>query len=55
MADNTMVKRQKDKKEVQNTIHKTNDRATRTPLKTVSELMCSGYLAVSALHVVPVM
>jgi hypothetical protein len=29
---------------LQNTTHKTKDRATRTQLKTVGELMCSGRL-----------
>jgi hypothetical protein len=39
-----MAKR-KDKRtnnDLQNTKHKTKDRTTRTPLKTGSELMCSG-------------
>jgi len=40
-----MAKRKKDKRtknDLQNTMHKTKDRATRTPLKTGGELKCSG-------------
>ena len=41
-TDNTMAKRQKqkDKQRSTNNTHKTKDRATRTPLKTESELRC---------------
>ena len=44
-ADNTMDKRKKDKRtnnDLQNTTQKNKDWATRTPLKTGDELMCSG-------------
>jgi len=47
-TDKTMAKRQKDKRNyLQNTAYKTNDRATRTPLKTGDELMCSGRVSSS--------
>jgi len=31
--------------DLENTTHKTEDRATRTPLKTVGELRCSGMVS----------
>ena len=40
-------KEQKDKKDLQNTTQKTKDWATRTSLKTVGELRCSGRLSSS--------
>ena len=39
-------KEQKDNDQ-QNNTHKTEDRVTRTPLKTGSELMCSGMVSSS--------
>jgi hypothetical protein len=39
-TDNAIVKRKKTN-DLQSTTQKTKDRATRTPLKTVSELRCS--------------
>ena len=41
-TDNTMVKRKRTNNDLKNTTHKTNDRATRTPLATIDELRCSG-------------
>ena len=44
-TDNTMTKIKKDKRtknDIQNTIQKTKNQTTRTPLKTGDELMCSG-------------
>jgi len=38
---------QKDKQRSTTTTHKTEDRATRTPLKTVGELRCSGMVSSS--------
>ena len=49
--------KQKDKRtnnDPQNITHKTEDRATRTPLKTGGELRCSGRVAVPAPLVEPV-
>jgi hypothetical protein len=40
-------KLQKDKQRSTKYTHKTNDRVTRTPLKTGGELQCSGRVAVS--------
>ena len=37
-----MVKRKRTKNNLQNITHKTKDQVTRTPLKTVDELRCSG-------------
>jgi hypothetical protein len=39
--------------DLQNTTHKTNDRATRTPLKTKVELRCSRMITFPALHLTP--
>jgi hypothetical protein len=47
MTDNTITKRKKYKETnnyLQNTIQRTYDRATRTPLKTGGKLRCSGEL-----------
>ena len=41
-TDNTMVKRKRTNNDLKNTTHKTNDRATRTPLATIDELRCPG-------------
>jgi hypothetical protein len=38
---------------LQNITQKTNDRATRTPLKTRGELNCSGKVSRSFSHVAP--
>jgi len=40
--------------DLQNTTQKTNDRATRTPLKTKVELRCSRMVAVPTPHLTPV-
>jgi hypothetical protein len=42
-----MAKRKRTKKDIQHTMNKTKDRATRTPLKTGSELRCSGRVSSS--------
>jgi len=50
-----MVKRKRTNNDLQNTKQKTKDRATRTVLKTGSELVwCSGRVAVPAPYVEPV-
>ena len=43
MTDNAMTKGKKTSNNLQDTIQETKDRATRTPLKTWGELMCSGW------------
>ena len=40
-------KKEKKNKDLQNTTPKTKDRATRTPLKTGGEFMCSGSVSSS--------
>jgi len=48
ITDNTMAKkRSKDIHRSTKHTHKTNDRVTRTPLKTVGELRCSGSVSSS--------
>ena len=51
-TDNTMAKRKSTRtnNDLQNTTHKTNDRATRTPLKTKAELRCCRMITFPALH-----
>jgi hypothetical protein len=51
-TDNTMAKRKSTRtnNDLQNTTQKTNDRATRTPLKTKVELRCSRMITFPALH-----
>ena len=48
-TDNTMAKKnvQKDKQRSTKHIYKTKDRVTRTPVKTVGELRCSGRVSSS--------
>jgi hypothetical protein len=43
-----MNKRKKTNNDLQNNTHKTNDRDTRTPLKTGGELSCSGRISSSS-------
>jgi len=40
-----MTKRKRTNHDLQNTIQKTEDRATRTSLKSVCALMCSGWVS----------
>jgi hypothetical protein len=42
-----MTKIKRPNNDLQNIIHKTNDQVTRTPLKTGSELRCSGRVRTS--------
>jgi hypothetical protein len=45
--DNTMPKRKRTNNDLQNNTQKTNDRATRTPLKTQAGRRCSGRVSSS--------
>ena len=54
-TNNTLVKRKKDNRtniNLQNTAQKSKDQTTRTPLKTGSELRCSGRVSTSDNHCV---
>ena len=52
MTDNTMDKRKRTNNDLENIIHKTNDRATRTPQKTGGDLRCSGWVSSSCSTIV---
>jgi len=49
-----MTNRKVTNNDLQNTTQKTKDRATRTPLKTESELRCSERVATPVPHVAPI-